>query len=80
MYFTFQAAQKSGRNAIAFDGAIENLNELSVKASAIARHHNTKFRPGVDGNILTMLQDHFIFKIMVTKFYSGENKNLSNLT
>jgi len=53
--FTFQAAQKSGRNAIAFDGAIENLNELSVKASAIARHHDTKFRPGIDGKILTML-------------------------
>lgn len=49
------AAQKSGRNAIAFDGAVENLNELSVKASAIARHHNTKFRPGIDGNILTMM-------------------------
>ena len=55
MSFTFQAAQKSGRNAIAFDGAVENLNELSVKASAIARHHNTKFRPGIDGNILTMM-------------------------
>jgi len=48
------AAQKSGRNAIAFDADVGNLEELSVKASAIARHHNNKFRFGVDGKILTM--------------------------
>ena len=47
------AAQKCGRNAIAFDAEEHKLEELSEKAAAIAKYHDSKFRPGVDGKVIT---------------------------
>ena len=48
------AAQKSGRNAAAFEADVVKLEELSQKAQKIAKHHNSTFRPGVDGKIITI--------------------------
>ena len=48
------AAQKCGRNAIAFESDETKLETLAHKASAIARHHDSTFRQGVDGKILTL--------------------------
>lgn len=45
------AAQKSGRNAVAFDKDRTKLEEIASKAIAISQHHETKFRPDVDGKI-----------------------------
>ena len=48
------AAQKSGRNAIAFDKDRGKLEEVALKAIAISEHHDAKFRPDTDGKILTV--------------------------
>ena len=48
------AAQKCGRNAVAFESDVNKLQELSRKATAIATHHDQTFRQGVDGKILSI--------------------------
>lgn len=48
------AAQKSGRNAVAFEADLMKLEELSQKAHKIAKHHDPTFRQGVDGKIITL--------------------------
>ena len=48
------AAQKSGRNAIAFDKDRSKLEEVALKAIAISEHHDAKFRPDTDGKVLSV--------------------------
>merc|ERR550532_710488 len=43
------AAQKSGRNAVAFEADSVKLKELTEKAKQIAKTHDPTFRQGVDG-------------------------------
>jgi len=48
------AAQKSGRNAVAFEADSVKLKELSEKAKQIAKTHDPTFRQGVDGKIISI--------------------------
>jgi hypothetical protein len=47
-------AQKSGRNAVAFEADRSKLEELEEKAAMISSHHDKKFRSDIDGNILKL--------------------------
>lgn len=50
----YLVAQKSGRNAVAFEADSVKLKELSEKAKQIAKTHDPTFRQGVDGKIISI--------------------------